>query len=166
MQLPWQKKSPSLIDAFNKIQDGVGEIYTATKDQALRIVKGAGLESSISKINNMVRENAELIFWAIAAVNIWQHGLIFAGGAVAGLTTSALGKKMGLFNESIQILKTRQNLTEYNYMSAITFFVLSPWLCSLQSGFVAGNYFGNPQPVNIQHLKWVPWIKHQISDML
>ncbi len=151
---------PTLAAAVDQIEQGIGTLVHLGKDRIYAVVKLTSAESGIKRVHQVITDNAELIFWALAAINLYQHWALFSIGVVTGLAIAGAGEKLGLLTKSVQILKTKTAVTDYNYLSGALLFVLAPWLSSLQSGITAGNYLGNPTPKSPS--TWtdmLPWMK-------
>ncbi len=133
-------KTSSVSDAVDDITNGVGTLYQIGREKAYTVAKAIGVEKGCERAHNMVKNNSEVIFWAVALVNIWQNALMFVGGVGIGVVLGGAGEKMGIIDKAIQLIKTKEALTGYNYLTGALFFVLATWLSSLQSGIVAGNY--------------------------
>lgn len=136
---------PTLKIAVEQVQQGCGTLWEVTKGHLYKVVYLTGLEEGVKKVHDLVKANSEIIFLGLMVVNVWQNWWLFALGAATGVAVgTGLGERFGLVKESVQILKTPQNLVSYDYLASAFLVVLAPWLCSFQAGVVAVSHLANP----------------------
>ncbi len=135
---------PTLRKAFSQAEKSLSIFYNILGHQIRRVIELTGTEAHVIRIHRLIVDNAEILFWSLSLINLWQNWALFAAGAVAGLAIGTLGQRIGCVIESVQVLKTAPQVIGYNYFSTICLAVLAPWLSAFQGGMVSANYLVYP----------------------
>jgi len=164
-----QKQDPTVMKAAQQIHQGVGVLYGAAKANVWKIVEFSGLnrafelEKSISQVSEAMRSYSDTIFLALNVYCLWQNWIIFLAGTVTGMAIS----DKGLFEDSLQMLQSKQAVAEYNFVAMVLWFLVSQPVHSFTQGFFFGNRLGCPQIPNMpKQESFIASLLHKAAEQL